>query len=242
MNIEKKRLLYNAFYPSFVVFIVLGVKVLETLMNIDLSSYGLQPRVVRGLQGIAWSPLLHGDWNHLYSNIIPLWFLTYGLFYYYRDKAFFIFGILYLTSGLLTWVFAQGDATHIGASGLVYALVAFHFVAGVLKMELSYLAYSLVVVFLYGSLVWGVFPELFPEKNISWEGHLMGFVSGVFAAIYFRKFGPQKKVYEWDEEDEDADEHEASCDANCDTTTSEKTKIDYHYSPDKTTNESQNMD
>lgn len=66
---------------------------------------------------------------------------------------------------------------------------------------------TLLVVFLYGSLLWGIFPQFFPKEHISWESHLMGLLSGSILAIWYRKSGPQRKVYEWNEdEEEDGDD------------------------------------
>jgi hypothetical protein len=67
------------------------------------------------------------------------------------------------------------------------------------------MAITMLIAFLYGGLVWGVFPQLFPNQPISWESHLMGLLSGTILAIYYRKTGPQRQAWQWEEE-EDQDE------------------------------------
>ena len=132
-----------------------------------------------------------------------------ALFYFYRDIAIKILLIIWIFTGFWVWVAAR-PAYHIGASGIVYGLAAFILASGIIRRHTGLMAMALVVVFLYGSLVWGIFPEFFPDRNISWEAHLFGMISGVILAVYYRREGPQRKVYEWeleeDEEDEEVEE------------------------------------
>ncbi|MBI9033374.1 MAG: rhomboid family intramembrane serine protease [Bacteroidales bacterium] len=224
---EKKRFYYNLFYPSILVFLMAFIKWLEYTFEFRLSFLGIIPLKIEGLGGILFSPLLHGDYDHLFSNLVPCWLLTFGLFYYYRDTAIKIFPIAWILPGILTWLLARGPYPHIGASGLVYTLAAFHIASGFIHREKGLMAFAMLVVFLYGSIIWGIFPEFFPEKNISWEGHLSGLITGIVLAIYFRKSGPQRKVWEWPEENtpEDDDENEY-----WNTHTSAGNKKDIHYS------------
>ena len=97
------------------------------------------------------------------------------------------------------WVAAR-EAYHIGASGIIYGFVSFLFFSGIFKKYPRLLTVSLLVVFMYGSMVWGVFPT---TKPISWEGHLFGSIAGLALAIYFRKEGPKRKIYDWELEDEE---------------------------------------
>jgi membrane associated rhomboid family serine protease len=64
----------------------------------------------------------------------------------------------------------------------------------------------LLVIFLYGSIIWGIFPHFYPDKNISWESHLMGLISGSILALFFKNEGPQRKVYEHEDEEEEENE------------------------------------
>ena len=66
---------------------------------------------------------------------------------------------------------------------------------------------ALIMVFLYGSFIWGMIPSLAIPQNISWEGHLSGAIIGVLLAIFLRKEGPQKEVYHWDEEEEEEEDN-----------------------------------
>lgn len=203
MQDEKKRL-SNALVLSFILIALPWlVKVAELSFSVSFARFGILPLKAEGLPGILFSPLLHGDLAHLGANSAPLFLLAAALFYYYRRYAWQMLGFAWLLTGVFVWLFARGNSYHIGASGVVYALATFHFVSGIIRREPRLMAFSLLVTFLYGSLVWGIFPEFFPEKNISWESHLMGIVTGLILAYAFRNNGPQAKKYEWPEDDDD---------------------------------------
>lgn len=203
MQEEKRRLIIASAIFGCVIALLWAIKAFELISGFSLSHFGLLPLQVKGLTGILFSPLLHADVAHVAANSVPLFLLGSALMYYYRSDAWKIFIYSWLMTGLFVWLFARGNSYHIGASGVVYALAAFHFVSGIIRREPRLMAFSMLVIFLYGSMVWGVFPELFPEKNISWESHLMGFISGVILAFAYRTSGPQEKKYEWPEDDDD---------------------------------------
>jgi len=192
--------------PGILVAMLWVIKLIEIIFKSDFSGYGLIPQQWEGLRGIILSPLLHSNLAHLSANSVPLFVLTSGLFYFYDKLALRILAVLWLTTGFWVWIFAKDTGVHIGASGVVYALAAFHFLGGILRKEPRIMAFSLVVVFLYGGLVWGIIPDFLPEKNISWESHLLGLLAGVLTALFYRSAGPQRKVYEWPEEDDEPDQ------------------------------------
>ena len=200
---EKQRFYHSLVFPAIIVVIIWLIKLIESGFHISFADLGLLPQTLSGLRGILFSPLLHGDWAHLSANTVPLFVLTAGLFYYYGKKATTIFILCWLVTGLWVWIFAKDTGIHIGASGVVYALATFHFTSGLLRREPRMMAFSLLVVFLYGGLVWGIIPDFFPEKNISWESHLLGGVAGILIAFGYRETGPQRKVYQWDEDEEE---------------------------------------
>lgn len=204
MEKEEQRRFYGSMvFPGLLVLALWLIKLIEVGFEVSFAEYGLLPQTLIGLRGIILSPLLHADWAHLSSNSVPLFLLSSGLFYYYGKKAPVIFMLCWLVTGLWVWIFAADTGTHIGASGVVYALATFHFTGGLLRREPRMMAFSLLVVFLYGGLVWGISPDFFPGKNISWESHLLGGVAGIVIAFAYRSEGPQKKIYEWAEDDDD---------------------------------------
>lgn len=203
---EKRKLIRSTFVPALLVVMMWVVKLAEAVFSYRLSFLGVSPLTPEGLPGILLAPFLHGDWNHLMANTVPMLVLGSALFYFYRTIAFQVLFLTTLLTGLWVWLGAR-EATHIGASGLIYGLSAFLLVSGLIRRHPRLMALSMVVVFLYGGMIWGVFPEFFPEKNISWESHLAGLVAGLVLAIYYKAEGPQKPKYSWDYEEE-ADELE----------------------------------
>jgi membrane associated rhomboid family serine protease len=159
---------------------------------------GIIPRTVAGLPGIIFSPFIHGNYEHLLANSMPLLVVGSGLIYFYGDIAWKVLRMIWLFTGFWVWLAARQEA-HIGASGLIYGLVCFLFLSGILRKDTRLLAVSLLVTFLYGSMVWGILPV---NQTISWESHLFGSVAGFFCAIYFRDLGPQRQKTQWEIEEE----------------------------------------
>ena len=198
----RKKLFLSMIIPGIFVFFMWLIKIVEILFETDLSHFGIYPLSVQGLPGILFSPFIHADFQHLFSNSLPFFFLSIALFYFYSELALKVFAWNYLITGLLVWAGGR-EAWHIGASGLVYGLAAFLFFSGIIRRYFRLIALSLLIVFLYGSMVWGLFPGVY--KNVSWESHMLGFFSGVFLAIWFRNEGPQKPVYVWMDEEEEGE-------------------------------------
>jgi membrane associated rhomboid family serine protease len=198
--------------PAILVFLMWVVAIVRETGGFSLSFLGIYPLKWYGLPGIITTPFVHGDFSHLIANSVPMLVLGSALFYFYRDIAFRILIMIWLFTGFWVWVGAR-EAWHIGASGIVYGLTAFIFTSGIIRRHTGLLAMSLIVVFLYGSLIWGIFPEFFPEERISWESHLFGLIAGTASAVYYRKQGPQRKKYSWEEE-EDQDEDDDPDDQN----------------------------
>jgi len=199
---EKKELRFAVLYSLLLTALPWIVQTVNVLFSLRLKQYGLQPMEVRGLVGILTMPFLHADWEHLISNTPPLLALIGGLFLFYHRGGWRILGYLYTISGLLTW-FMGRSSTHIGASGIVYALAAFHFVSGIIKRETRQRAFALLVTFLYGGFVWAFFPALYRGTSVSWEGHLSGLLAGIIIAFYYRHEGPQfREVFSEEEDDE----------------------------------------
>ncbi|NVO08582.1 MAG: rhomboid family intramembrane serine protease [Bacteroidales bacterium] len=195
---EIKRFRYSLVLPLVFVLLLWLIKIVDFSERLDLYLFGVFPRNIKGLFGIIFSPLLHSDFNHLISNSIPLLFLGTGIIYFYRDLAYKVIGIIWLVSGICVWIIAR-DSYHIGASGLIYGIASFLFLSGVIRKDYRLASISLLVVFLYGGLVWGIFP-FFPQ--ISWEYHFFGCLSGFFAAVIYRKKGPKPIEWSWEKEEE----------------------------------------
>ena len=233
---EKIELLKAGFYPFVFLLLMWLIKLVESLFEIRLSFLGVYPLDIKGIPGIVLMPFIHGDWDHLYSNSIPFLFLGTLLFYFYKDIAWKVLIYIWLLSGIWLWIGAR-DSYHIGASGVVYGMASFLFLSGILRNNRRLLSLTLIVGFLYGSMIWGFFPEFFPDKNISWEGHLFGFVSGLLLAIYYRKEGPEEEVFVWDDSDVPDDENAYWRTPNPADKTSlsenaRPTRIHYHYKKD----------
>lgn len=167
----------------------------EYKYDLNFNRLGIYPRTLKGLRGVFLSPFIHSGPQHLFNNSTPLLVLTASLLYFYRKISFPILIYGTILTGVLTWIIAR-PAYHIGISGVIYMLVSFIFFSGIIRRYYRLVALSLIIVFLYGSMIWYIFPV---KEEISWEGHLSGFVVGLFFAIFYRKVGPQSQIYEFRE-------------------------------------------
>jgi membrane associated rhomboid family serine protease len=184
-------------YPLCFVVIIWLAFWFEVRFGFDFTEYGIYPQTLNGLWGVVLSPFIHGDLQHIYHNTIPLFVLSMALFYFYRKIAWKIIFFGILISGIFTWGIGR-PSYHIGASGLIYVLVSFTFFKGVFSKYYRLVALSLLVVFLYGSMIWYTLPI---DENISWEGHLSGLVTGLLFAFFFRSQIVKPKKYAWEQDD-----------------------------------------
>jgi len=182
-------------YPLSFVLLIWFVYWFELRFGFRFNDMGIYPRTFSGLRGILFSPFIHGSLEHLYHNSTPLLILSAALFYFYRALAWRVLVLGLLFSGLLTWLIGS-PAFHIGASGLIYVLMSFMLFKGILSKNHHLTALSLLVVFLYGSMLWYVFPV---KENMSWEGHLSGLLVGLVFAFVFRTAIAKPVRYIWED-------------------------------------------
>lgn len=195
----RKKLFLGSIIPVLFISLMWLAEAAELLFETDLHRLGIFPLSAKGLPGIILSPFIHDGFRHLVNNSLPLFFLSLALFYLYSEVALRVFLITWISSGTLVWI-AGREAWHIGASGIVYGLASFLFFSGIIRRYFRLVALSLLIVFLYGSMVWGIFPGTY--RDVSWESHMLGFISGVILAIWYREEGPQAPRYEWMDEEE----------------------------------------
>ncbi len=174
--------------------ILVGLMWLSHLSQLVLQQHwvhlGILPRHTEGLVGILTAPLIHGSIQHLISNTFPMIFLMVVLDLAYPRSARYAFVLVYIGTGVGMWLFARTNY-HIGASGVVYGLVAFLFWTGLFRRNIRSIALSLAILFLYSGYIWGVFPN---KPGISWDGHLIGALVGILVAYLLRhRIEPEKK-------------------------------------------------
>lgn len=203
-NYLLKQSFQSLFYPLLFVGLMWLVFLLQNTLDFNFLKLGVLPREAKGTAGILTSVFVHGDAGHIASNTFPLLALGMMLFYFYKKIAKAVFLWIWFVSGVWLWIGGGSSADHptyhIGASTLIYGLATFLFFSGVFRRHLRLMVVSALVVFLYGSIMWGIFPL---KAGISWEGHLFGALAGVLVAFNYRKEGPRAKVYEWPEEEEE---------------------------------------
>lgn len=204
--VHVRKRLRLASFPAILFLVLLWLIFLlgETILpHHEMMRLGIAPCEAVGLRGIFFSPLLHDSLPHLWSNTLSLFILIWFLFYFYSKIALKTFIALWIISGTVTWLIGR-NALHVGASGLLFAMLFFLFFSGIFRKYIPLVSVSLIVAFVYGGSVWSMFPvaELV-DASISWEGHLSGALSGLLIALLFRKEGPQKPAVLWEEEEEE---------------------------------------
>ncbi len=194
MTVYKRAIIISS---SFVAIAWL-VHIIDYFFNLELWLYGLYPRSLEGLLGILFTPFLHGDWGHLAANTPPMAVMIGLLFYGYPKSATLNMIGVWIASGLLAWIFARSHI-HIGFSGINHGLMFFLFTIGVLRRDNLSIALSMIVFFMYGGMIWSVFPD---DPKISFELHFFGAVSGIMMAFLLRNRDKPaaKKTYSWENE------------------------------------------
>lgn len=189
-----KKYISYLILPLLSTALIILVYIIELLPGLDFTDSGILPRTLSGLKGILFAPFIHGSWTHLMSNMSVYPVLMILLTIVYRHNYVRIYITLYLLTGLLVWIFAR-PSYHIGASGVIYALASFLFFGGLISKRFGAIAISLLIVLLYGGMVWGIFPG---EPHVSWESHALGGVAGFITAMIFLKEHPKRKSQDSD--------------------------------------------
>ncbi len=171
-------------FPMLFIVTLWVIHTVSFILGIHLGYLGVLPRELSGLVGIITSPLIHGEWQHLISNTVPLAALSAVLFLFFRRVAVKSFLLIYILSGLGVWLFARPHTHHIGASGVVYGLISFVFWSGVFRRNVRSIVLALIVLVMYS----GYFPGIVPgEEGVSWESHLFGACTGILIAWLFKQ-------------------------------------------------------
>ena len=218
MKKEGNSFLDAVIVPLLLLLFMWIVFYIDNKYQLHLYQFSLLPRKLNHLPGIFIAPFIHDNLSHIFSNSLPFLLLSSMLYFYYREIATKILCLSLIGSGLFVWLFANIDesklAFHIGASGLVYCLASFLVVSGFIRKHKLLFGASLLIVFLYGTLIWGIFPVEFQKAilfyqgpdNVSWESHLGGFTTGFLLAFAFKNVGLKQTTYAWEQQDEDEDE------------------------------------
>ncbi len=206
LSTNKRHFINSLFIGGIFLFVLVLVFVMEYVLEMKFDFLGVLPRSLFYLHGIVTHVLVHADLSHLLNNGISIFILTVSLFYFYGKIADMVLLLSWICTGVLLWSIGR-ENLHIGASGLIYAQAFFLFWSGVMRKYAPLVAIAFIVVFLYGNMIWHVFPwQAFP--NESWEGHLSGAVIGSTLAFLYRKEGPQQPIKEWKEDEETEGEKE----------------------------------
>ncbi len=199
---EKQRLIDSFKIPLYFVALIWAIKIFETFSGISLSFLGVLPKHINGLLGILTHPLVHGDWMHLFSNSAPMIVLGFLLLHSYQRIAWKVLPMIYFGTGIIIWLVAR-ENYHIGASGLIYGLAFFIAFSGFFRKDVKSVALALLVVFLYGGLVIGLFNF---KPGVSFEGHIAGAIMGIITAWRFKgKDMPERFLWDDVEEEEAVD-------------------------------------
>lgn len=177
------RLKMSLSVPVRIAILMLLIFLVQESFNLDFGILGILPRKIYGVFGIILTPFIHGNWMHLLSNLSPFLILSIVLYYFYDRIAGWVLVYGMLWTNILVWL-AGRPYLHIGSSGLVYMLAFFLMGFGFFRWKKIDLLVSVIIVTIYGSLVFGVVPSV---GRVSWESHLLGAGVGIFLAFYLSR-------------------------------------------------------
>jgi membrane associated rhomboid family serine protease len=196
-------------WPFIYLFLVIAMYMVQVNFPEIETTLALYPRHFKYILGVVTTVFLHANVSHLSSNVLPLAACLFGLFYFYKTIAKQVLFISHLLSGFLIWLLAR-PSFHIGASGLVYALVFFILISALVRKNKQLMVVAFIILVFQNGLIWGVFPQ---DNQVSWESHLLGAVVGIVLAVLYRNKGPQNDSEKhWNEDDKQEDEYKALLD------------------------------
>lgn len=182
LELTRRHFIESLWFPLLAIAFLWLIHAWQMIDGFDPGRYGIMSRKLWGIRGLVTGPLVHGSWKHLISNSVPLFVLTFISLYFYRKIAIQAFWMIYFLTGIAVWLFAR-PVSHIGASGVVYGLVAFIFWNGVFRRSLRSIVLAGIVMLLYSGMFMGVLPD---QEGISWESHLLGSLVGIFVAYLYK--------------------------------------------------------
>ncbi|PIE89937.1 MAG: hypothetical protein CR997_08980 [Acidobacteria bacterium] len=201
---QKREFMWNFKFSGLVLLMIWFVAFLTTFFPELKQELGVIPRSLNGAYGIITMWLVHKDQAHLLSNSSPVFLLCLFTMLFYPKIAYKVLASTLVLAGAFLWCFGRGYAVHIGASGWIYALAAFLFFSGIFRRDKRSIGAALLVAFLYGGMVWGIFPVY---KDVSWDGHLFGAIAGGMVALYYRDHYREPLELEEDDLDEEGPEY-----------------------------------
>ena len=168
--------------------IIAVIEVVNFFTFRSLVQFGISPRNLLSLPFIFTAPFIHGDLWHFFSNIVPLGVFSFLMLQHGKSRFYIITITCILLTGISVWLLAR-NATHVGASGLIYSYFGYLLFAGIISREIKLILISIAVGFLYGGMVFGVLPM---NPYVSWESHLFGLLSGIACAFWWGKLEAKK--------------------------------------------------
>jgi membrane associated rhomboid family serine protease len=202
-RLPERSIVIAAVVTTVAVFGLWVLKFLEWGLDLDLSGLGVYPRTAEGLVGILFAPLIHGSFQHLISNTLPLLLLGTMLYFGYPRSRLAALMLIWIGSGIGVWMMGRASF-HFGASGVTHGLMFYLLLAGFLRRDRLSVVLAMLAFFLYGGMVWSVFPQ---DASISYESHFWGGFMGLVAAGLLRKRDRPlpERAYSW-ERDEEAED------------------------------------
>ena len=188
------------------VLLLWAIKLCEVVFGWNLFLLGVLPRSSDGLIGILTAPLIHGSWQHVMSNTLPMLLLVSILLFGYPRSRWWSLAIIWLLSGVGVWLFGR-ESYHFGSSGLSHGVFFFLLISGLLRRDRRSVALLMIAFFMYSGMILSIFPG---EPNVSFEYHLSGALAGVLCAVIFRHWDPkpERKRFPWESKPGDIHEEE----------------------------------
>jgi membrane associated rhomboid family serine protease len=149
---------------------------------------GIIPHRLDGLDGVLFSPFLHAGWDHLYGNAVPL--ILVGTFALAGGARRFLYStaLIMAVSGIGVWFVGDPNSVVVGASGVVFGYLGLLFARGFVERSWWNLGVAAFIGLLYWYQLYNILPT---DQPVSWQGHLLGLLGGMIAAVAFRRRRPR---------------------------------------------------